>query len=70
MMAMLLPRAEAVEVAERMARVSPAPIGVMAVSIGLAQADAQRLIDRSLYEAKHGGQNRIGVVPAIGHGEA
>ncbi|WP_420143128.1 diguanylate cyclase [Sphingobium sp.] len=77
--AVLLPGAdvgEAAVVAERMRAaveaqglVSPAPGGVVTVSIGLAQADpdgeeAQSLIDRAdraLYEAKHGGRNRVGM---------
>ncbi|KQN04763.1 hypothetical protein ASE85_07135 [Sphingobium sp. Leaf26] len=81
--AVLLPGADAVEaaeVAERMRAavegrvlVSPAPDGVVTVSIGLAQAgageEAQALVDRAdraLYDAKRGGRNRVGVAVIAG----
>jgi diguanylate cyclase (GGDEF)-like protein len=85
--AVLLPgadAAEAAEVAERMRAavegrglVSPAPYGVVTVSMGLAQAgygeEAQLLIDRAdraLYEAKHGGRNRVGLAAVMEEGSA
>lgn len=57
------------EAVERLALPSPAPVGVVTVSIGVShtqslQADALLLIDsadRALYEAKRGGRNRIGL---------